>query len=144
MIGHDVLATVSRNERRVVLRAEAQARASGKWSAWEIIPLPQGVPHTTGWAREVRTALRNNVFSVLRRRLASGVIHLAVSSLSQIRPTWHEMQRIKDEIAGADVTAVEVYPPHDQIVDGADMFHIWVVPPLDFGLHHRNGEDHRG
>ncbi len=48
------------------------------------------------------------------------------------------MQRIKDEIAGPDATAIEVYPPHAEIVDQADMFHIWVVPgPLPFSLFDR-------
>lgn len=135
MIGHDVRATVSRNERRIRLRAEAKARATGNWTSWEVIDLPRGVPGMRGWAAEVRHVYRNNVFSVLHRSLPGGVIHLAVSSLSEIRPTWHEMQRIKDEIAGEDATAVEVYPPRDQIVDGANMFHIWVVHPLGFGLH---------
>lgn len=64
--------------------------------------------------------------------------HLAVSSLSGIRPTWHEMQRIKDDLAGPDTTAIEVYPPQREIVDGADMFHIWVLRgKLPFGLFHR-------
>ena len=45
------------------------------------------------------------------------------------------MQRIKDEIAGQDATAVEVYPPHSEIVDQADMYHLWVLPePLPFSL----------
>lgn len=56
-------------------------------------------------------------------------------SLSQERPTWWEMQRIKCDLSGKQSTAVEVYPPSDQVVDGADMFHIWVLPePLSFGL----------
>lgn len=63
------------------------------------------------------------------------MIHYGISSLSQERPTWWEAQRIKDELAGKDRTAVEVYPPRDEIVDGADMFHIWVLPEgLPFGL----------
>ena len=62
--------------------------------------------------------------------------HLAVSSLSGQRPTWPEMQRIKDELAGPEATAIEVYPPRDQVVDEADMFHIWVLRGrLPFGLH---------
>jgi hypothetical protein len=69
------------------------------------------------------------------RTLENGVRHLAVSSLSGIRPTWREMQRIKDSIAGCNKTAVEVYPPATEIVDQADMFHIWVLPePLPFSL----------
>lgn len=46
------------------------------------------------------------------------------------------MQRIQDEIAGPERTAVEIYPPRRDIVDGADMFHLWVLEaPLPFGLH---------
>jgi hypothetical protein len=46
------------------------------------------------------------------------------------------MQRIKNEIAGPGCTAVEVYPPAAEVVDGANMFHMWVLPlGLPFGLH---------
>ena len=62
--------------------------------------------------------------------------HLGVSSLSGIRPTFHEMQRIKNDLAGQDATAIEVYPPQHQMVDEADMFHLWVLRgKLPFGLH---------
>ena len=45
------------------------------------------------------------------------------------------MQRIKNEIASITATAVEVYPPSSEVVDGAHMFHIWVLTdPLPFGL----------
>jgi len=51
------------------------------------------------------------------------------------------MQRIKDELAGHDRTGVEVYPPHDEIVDQADMYHLWVLPePLPFTLVKREGK----
>lgn len=131
---HDVLNTVSRGERRRLLDNEAAARRTGEWGAWESITFPRGTVGN-GWAADFECAHKNRVFSVLERTLPSGVRHLAVTSLSQIRPTWHEMQRIKDEIAGPAATAVEVYPPHDQIVDDADMYHIWILPePLAFGL----------
>ena len=77
----------------------------------------------------------NDVFSVLDRYLENGVRHLAITSLSTVRPSWPEMQRIKDEIAGPNATAVEVYPPQNEIVDDADMYHLWVMAgPLDFSL----------
>lgn len=123
-----------RNERRVLLAAEARARKGGDWGPWETLTFPAGhAGH--GWCAEITTAHRNRVFSVLERKVEGGVIHYAVASLSEERPSWWEMQRIKDELAGPDKTAVEIYPPHSEIVDGANMFHIWVLPVnFAFGL----------
>lgn len=136
-MGHPVLANISRNERRHLLAKEAKARRAGTWSAWETLTFPPGTVGR-GWAAEFTTAHRNNVFAVLDRTLGNGVRHLAISSLSENRPTWHEAQRIKDEIAGEDATAVEVYPPRSEIVDDANMYHLWVVTvPLPFSLANR-------
>lgn len=132
-----VLANVDRSTRRSLLSAEAKNRGLGTWGEWEVLTFPRGSVGE-GWAADFTTAHKNKVFSVLDRTLPNGVRHLAVASLSGIRPTWREMQRIKDSIAGCDKTAVEVYPPAMEIVDQADMFHIWVLPePLPFSLYSR-------
>ncbi|ANH49077.1 DUF7694 domain-containing protein [Tritonibacter mobilis] len=129
---------VPKKERLRLLAAERKRRESGNWGEWEEMHFPPGSVGSVGWAGSITTAHRNRVFCVLDRMDFSGARHLAVSSLSEIRPTWREMQRIKDEIAGPDATAIEVYPPHAEIVDQADMFHIWVVPgPLPFSLFDR-------
>lgn len=125
---------VDRATRRSLLKAEERNRAHGTWGEWEALTFSKGTIGM-GWTYGFATAHKNRVFSVLDRTLENGVRHLAVSSLSGIRPTWREMQRIKDSIAGCDKTAVEVYPPATEIVDQADMFHIWVLPePLPFSL----------
>jgi hypothetical protein len=125
---------VDRAQRRSLLNAEARNRESGMWGNWETITFPKGSVGN-GWSYDFQTAHKNKVFSVLDRTLDNGVRHLAVASLSGIRPTWYEMQRIKDELGGSEKTAIEVYPPATQIVDGADMFHIWILTePLAFGL----------
>lgn len=124
----------SRNERRLLLAAEARNRKTGQWGPWEKIEFPRGTVGS-GWSARFTACHRNRVFAVLEGAAEGGVIHLGVSSLSNERPSWWEMQRIKDELAGEEMTAVEVYPPHTEIVDGADMFHIWVLPSaLPFGL----------
>lgn len=125
---------LTKRDRRRLLDREARLRRSGEWGEWETINFPAGSVGRE-WAACVTTAHRNRVFSVLDRMDSSGARHLAVTSLSGVRPTWREMQRIKDEIAGANATAIEVYPPHAEIVDAADMFHIWVLPgKLPFSL----------
>ncbi len=137
----DAIMKVSRVERRRLLAKEAHARKLGKWEPWEVLSFPKGSVSSDpfGWAYQFQTAHRNNVFCVLDRTVpVIGVRHLAVTSLSGIRPTWPGMQRIKDEIVGAAATAVEVYPPRDEIIDQADMYHIWVLPgPLAFSLFER-------
>jgi hypothetical protein len=119
---------------KALLSTEARRRASGDWGPWITERFPPGSVGR-GWAADITEARRNKVFAVLVRDVGHGVVHLGISSLSGRRPSWHEMQRIKDELAGPDATAIEVYPPHDEIVDDADMFHLWVLPgPLPFSL----------
>lgn len=128
------LANVSRAERRMALSIEATARRTGDWGDWEIVNFPKGSAGR-GWAAEFECAYRNACFCVMYRILKNGVKHLMVSTLSGMRPSWWEMQRIKDTIAGKDATAIEIYPPHEEIVDDADAFHIWILTsPLEFGL----------
>ena len=118
-----------------ILARERKRRRNGEWGEWETLNFMPGQAGD-GWAAFITTAHRNKVFSVLDRQAEAGVRHLAVSSLSGKRPTWPEMQRIKDELAGLDATAIEVYPPRDHVIDEADMFHIWVLRGrLPFGLH---------
>lgn len=123
-----------RNQRRQLLSEEAKRRKTGAWGLWETITFTAGSVGR-GWCADFETAHKNRVFSVLDRTLPDGTRHLAITSLSEIRPSWPEMQRIKDELAGAERTAVEVYPPRAEIVDDADMYHLWVLPhSLNFTL----------
>lgn len=132
---HPILEDAPRSARRRLLQEEARRRRSGQWGRWERMELPLGPPNATGgWPRDIRVAWRNRVFAVLERPV-SGARHLAVSSLSGLRPSWHEMQRIKDEIACPGATAIEIYPPAAEVVDEADMFHLWVLDgPLPFTI----------
>ncbi len=126
---------LSKKDQAALLARERKRRRAGDWGDWETLTFMPGQAGS-GWAAFITTAHRNKVFSVLDRQAEVGVRHLAVSSLSGQRPTWPEMQRIKDELAGPEATAIEVYPPRDQVVDEADMFHIWVLRGrLPFGLH---------
>jgi len=123
---------------RAILKLEARLRASGDWGDWESLTEQEYGPmlsRRTGWVRDVRKVYRNRVFSVLERLDATGVIHAGIASLSGIRPTWYEMQRIKDELFGRKSVGVEIYPAADDLVDGSDMFHLWILPAdIPFGL----------
>jgi len=122
------LELVPRNLRRKALENESRIRKTGKWPAWVRHQLLPGQVGSTGWLPEIYAAHVNQVFTVLERDAGSGITHLMISSLSGIRPTWLEAQRIKNDIAGTSATAVEVYPPQGEVVDDADAYHLWVLP----------------
>lgn len=42
---------------------------------------------------------------------------------------WRDLQRIKNELAGPEMLAVEIYPPESKLVDTANQYFLWVVPP---------------
>ena len=42
--------------------------------------------------------------------------------------SWSDMQRIKNELCGKDKTAIQVYPPASEVVDFANIYHLWVLP----------------
>lgn len=128
-------AKTARRRRKHLLAEEADCRRTGDWGSWVHSAPPLSA---SGWGAEVRAVHSNLAFCVSERLVYPGVLHLAVLSLSGARPAWPEMQRIKDEIAGPARVAIEVYPPSAQVVDGADVHHLWVLPEgttLPFGLH---------
>lgn len=40
--------------------------------------------------------------------------------------SWRELQDIKNAIVGDDRTAVEVYPPENEVTDTGNLYHLWV------------------
>ena len=42
---------------------------------------------------------------------------------------WRDMQRIKNELCGTTCEAVELYPNENRLVDMANQYHLWCLPP---------------
>lgn len=130
----DMLTSRPRAERRAILKAEQTIRTSGAWGPWERVTFPKGTVGKRGWPADFQELFRNSVFAVLSRVVIGDdgkqYRHLAITSLSETRPTWPEAQRIKNELCGQSSTAVEVYPPAHELVDDANMYHLWVLPEM--------------
>ncbi len=96
-----------------------------------------------GWLSEVTRVYVDNdkQYSVLIRHVKTDwgeVQHAAIRNADNTDILWREKQRIKDEIFGEERTAIEVFPAKNELVDGANMYHLWVLPDglnLPFGLH---------
>jgi len=99
----------------------------------------QGSP-VLGWGRFSR-ATANGLYSVQVYERETGwgqVDHLAIRRHDNgTALPWADLQRIKDDLAGPDRLAIEVFPPAGQLVDEANLFHLWILPRgfvLPFGL----------
>jgi hypothetical protein len=44
-----------------------------------------------------------------------------------IQNHWREMQRIKNELFGAESVAIEFYPKQSELVDHANIYWMWVI-----------------
>lgn len=83
------------------------------------------------------TIFKNSRYQVhVRRFHAVGVeggpmVHLSIRRLDRKRPgpeRWRDFQRIKNELCAPDAEACELYPAELRLVDGADQYHLWVLP----------------
>lgn len=41
--------------------------------------------------------------------------------------SWRQLQDTKNEIAGVDASAIEIYPPESEVTDTANIYHLWVL-----------------
>jgi hypothetical protein len=74
------------------------------------------------------------------RRFDSGAVAHISYRRQDRKPArdWRDAQRIKNELAGEHTWAMEVYPDEDHLVDGANQYHLWCLPPgvvPPFGFH---------
>ena len=80
---------------------------------------------------------RNDKYVVIVERHEGGwVTHLSIRRDDR-KPImdWRDKQRIKDQLAGEETDAVELYPMRSRLVDGANQYHLWCLRPgLKFPL----------
>lgn len=130
---------MNRAERRAAL---STMRKRGSWE-WTEKNITDAEREKHPAIRDISCAFMNDLYSVqvYRVRTAMGqVLHLIVRAQHGGEPPWRDLQRIKDELVGETHYAVQVYPRKADIVDQADLYHLWVLPDeLPFGLHRENG-----
>lgn len=141
-------------------RAQRRAsKANGRkmmkqgWTAFEDWTLKATLTPTISWSKRpagLEKFYQNSLYSVQLHRKSSewGEIVLLMVRRNDEAPvrSWPDMQRIKNEIVGPERVAVEVYPDQADVVDQANMYHLWVLPKgfkLPFGLHFREQENQK-
>lgn len=71
----------------------------------------------------------NNLYSVFVREMGHGALHISFHRRDRkaIRD-WRHFQSIKNEVAGPERLAIEVFPPESALVDTANEYHLFVLP----------------
>lgn len=86
----------------------------------------------SGWSLEMNLTWvdAGKNYAVLGRELETEwgkVTHLAIRNAPGTDIGWREKQIIKNKIMGYNALAIEVYPPHDELINQANMYHLWVL-----------------
>ncbi len=131
---------------RAMRRAsEANGRRMMKqgWTPWE--DWTDRAYATEAYRNKPRDLLsfhKNGIYTVQEflRPSPWGEITLLMVRRNDAAPvrSWGDLQRIKNELTGPERVAVEVYPAETDLVDDANIYHLWVLPAgfvLPFGLH---------
>lgn len=73
---------------------------------------------------------KNRLYNGTALEFEDGSMHLSFkrNDRAAVRD-WRHFQAIKNEVAGAEREAIEIYPPESELVDGANEYHLWVLPP---------------
>ncbi|HBZ80934.1 MAG TPA: hypothetical protein DEP07_11175 [Brevibacillus sp.] len=93
-----------------------------------------------GWFSQLSQAWSNGKYAVMARDVftESGIVkHVCIRNAAGTDIPWREKQRIKNELFGSEATAIEFFPKESELVDEANMYHLWVLPigyTLPFGL----------
>lgn len=100
-------------------------------SKWVGRPSPKSLHTGTGWFGELNKVWTDGEYVVMSRTIPTDwgeVEHACIRNASSTDIPWREKQRIKDELFGVERSALEVFPAKTQLVDEANMYHIWIMP----------------
>jgi len=114
-------------------RAERKRVTRGhEIKGWTEHPSPKQLKQGDGWfGGFTRTYRQGNEYVVLIRPVDTPfgeAQHACMRNAAGIDIPWAEKQRIKNELFGPERTAIEVFPAESELVDAANMYHIWLLP----------------
>lgn len=80
--------------------------------------------------REVEVWMNDRYTVIVERRPNGSVDHLSIRRNDRKADIpWRHMQRMKNELAGAETEAFELYPAESRLMDTANQYWLWCLPP---------------
>lgn len=100
---------------------------------WIGKPSPKSMKRGNGWFGQLDRCFvdTNQQYCVMIRTIDTEwgkVEHACIRNAASEDIPWAEKQRIKNEIFGENRIAIEIFPTIDDLVDEANMYHLWVLP----------------
>ena len=117
-----------------------------KWPANPLALPPEQWQHLDNNPENRIAVWRSRDYLIQIFREKNDVIRLSVNR-SVLRPdglwedciTWDELNWIKRKVGYGDRYGIEIFPPDQDIINVANMRHIWILPrPLDVGWKSKN------
>ena len=73
---------------------------------------------------------KNHRYTAIVARDDQGVVHHISLRRNDRKPhvPWRDLQRIKNELAGEEAEAIELFPAESRLVDCANQRHLWCWP----------------
>ena len=123
------------SRRRPAIHAEAPHTCADSWGPWRELDPAEATAH---FGTPVERATVNDRLVAIQRTVPSGLFideagagttmtHLMVAMKDGVEAPWATLQRVKDELCGADREAVELYPSARRAMDVTER-HLWVLP----------------
>lgn len=127
---------MSRNQRRL-LKKEVNKYAA-QYPA-DLVPVPRDewppidpVPQQVWRSSRYIVQLYNEMHGVIRLSVCRARLNNQGQKVDGL--TWDELQAIKHELGFGHVYAIEVYPRDRDVINVANMRHLWLLPsPLPVG-----------
>ena len=97
-------------------------------------PLKRSTPHRDGKPIDLKDEEQwaNDQYVVYKRIMEAesegtpDAIHLSIRNQDRsAKHDWRDFQRIKNQLAGPEWEAVEIYPAESRLVDSANQYHLW-------------------
>ena len=105
---------------------------------WTIEKSPKKLGVSGGWFGELDKVYvdEERKYCVMSRDIMTGwgsVTHVCMRNEDSTDIPWAEKQRIKEELYG-NKTAIEVFPTRKNLIDEANMYHIWIINDKKFKI----------
>jgi hypothetical protein len=90
-------------------------------------PMERAVP--LGSSPEKGVFWKNDRYTVIANDKPDGILWLSIrrNDRKAIRD-WRDFQRIKNDIAGDEREAFEMFPAESRLIDTVNQYHLWVLP----------------